>query len=234
MKFGVVVFPGTNCDRDCYNVLKNVIRQDVEYVWFKDKVNWDDYGLIVLPGGFSYGDYLRPAAIARFAPALEGLSKYVEKGGLVLGICNGFQMLLELGLLPGAMIRNNNLQFICKDVFLKIDENDSPFLSQYEKGQIISLPIAHADGHYYIDDDGLKALQSNGQIVLRYCDDEGRVNQDTNPNGSIKGIAGLCNKDRNVLGLMPHPERASEEILGGSDGFKMFDSIVRFLDKKNK
>jgi len=236
MKAAVLVFPGTNCDRDCFNVLKNVLRLEVDYIWHRDRVNYN-YDLIVLPGGFSYGDYLRPAAIARFAPALEGIEDFAARGGFVLGICNGFQMLLEMGLLPGAMIKNSNLQFICRDVFLKVENNQTPFTSQFEKTQVISLPIAHGDGHYYIDNRGLEDLKRNEQIVLRYCDREGLVSKKNNPNGSRKGIAGICNKEKNVFGLMPHPERASEEIMGGTDGFLMFDSIVRAIrdmDPDNK
>ncbi len=223
MKFGVVVFPGSNCDQDCFHVVKEVIKQPVEYVWHKN-TRLDHFDCLILPGGFSYGDYLRTGAIARFSPIMDSIIKFASKGGLVIGICNGFQILLESGLLPGAMLRNKNLHFICKYVELKVEATDTPFSSQYKKGQIIRIPIAHNEGNYYIDEKGLQELKKNNQIVFRYVD---------NPNGAIDDIAGIVNKERNVLGMMPHPERSSEPELGSSDGRLVFEAIVKWLKEKS-
>ncbi len=222
MKFGVVVFPGSNCDADCFHVLKNVVKQPVEYVWHKN-AKLDHFDCIIIPGGFSYGDYLRCGAIARFSPIMDAIIKFANQGGLVIGICNGFQILLEAGLLPGAMLRNKNLHFICKFVELKVEATDTPFSSKYEKGQTVRIPIAHNEGNYYIDDKGLGELKKNDQIVFRYVD---------NPNGAVDDIAGIVNKKRNVLGMMPHPERSSESILGSDDGFFVFKSIVQWLGER--
>lgn len=222
MNFGVVVFPGSNCDRDCFDVVRDVLKQPVDFLWHKEKPNLDQYSCLIIPGGFSYGDYLRCGAIARFSPIMEKVIKFAEKGGLVIGICNGFQILLEAGLLPGAMMRNTNLHFICKYVDLKVDSVNSPFSSQYKKGQTIRVPIAHNEGNYYIDDAGLAELKKNDQIVFRYV---------TNPNGARDDIAGLVNKNRNVLGMMPHPERSSEMILGSADGRPIFESLVDWMKK---
>jgi phosphoribosylformylglycinamidine synthase len=223
MKFGVIVFPGSNCDHDCYDVVKNVLKQPVDFLWHKDKPALDKYDCLIIPGGFSYGDYLRCGAIARFSPIMESVIKFANDGGLVIGICNGFQILLEAGLLPGAMMRNTSLHFICKFVELKIDSVQSPFSNQYKKGQTIRVPIAHNEGNYYIDDAGLTELKKNDQIIFRYV---------TNPNGARDDIAGIVNKNRNVLGMMPHPERASELILKSSDGLGVWRSIVSWLNHK--
>jgi len=222
MRFGVVVFPGSNCDQDCFHVIQDVLKQPVEYIWHKT-TSVEGFDCIVIPGGFSYGDYLRCGAIARFSPIMESVIKFANGGGLVIGICNGFQVLLEAGLLPGAMMRNTNLHFICKYVDLKVDSIDTPFSSGYKKGQVVRIPIAHNEGNYYIDDKGLAELKKNDQIVFRYV---------TNPNGAIDDIAGIVNKERNVLGMMPHPERSSELDLGSEDGLLIFKSIFQTLGKE--
>ena len=216
MKFGVVVFPGSNCDYDCYHVLKHVLHKDTEFVWHKEG-DVSKFDCIVLPGGFSYGDYLRTGAIARFSPVMEGVRKHAEKGKLVIGICNGFQILTESHLLPGALLRNESLKFICRFVDLQVEETDSPFMRRAKKGETLRMPIAHGEGNYFADDQTISELKKNNQILLRYRD---------NPNGSMENIAGICNKNRNVFGLMPHPERASEHELGSVDGLKIFESIL--------
>lgn len=219
MKFGVVVFPGSNCDHDCYHALKNVMQKDTEFVWHKDH-DLSKFDCVVLPGGFSYGDYLRTGAIARFSPVMEAVYKHADKGKLVIGICNGFQILLEAGLLPGAMQRNRSLKFICKHVELRVETSNTPFTRAARKGEILNIPIAHGEGNYYTDEATLFELKKNDQIVLTYKD---------NPNGSVADIAGICNFKRNVFGLMPHPERAAEKALGSDDGAKIFQSIVESL-----
>ncbi len=230
MKFGVVMFPGSNCDVDCFHVIKEVLKEEVEYIWHKEPLRESKrYDCIILPGGFSYGDYLRPGAIARFSNVMEGIIDFAEKGGLVLGICNGFQVLLEAGLLPGAMKRNKNLRFICDNVFVRVENNTIPFTLKCKKGQVLEIPIAHGDGNYHIDEKTLKEMKENNQIVFRYCDEKGEVSEATNPNGSIDNIAGICNRRGNVLGMMPHPERCSEEVLGSADGKLIFDSIMKYL-----
>jgi phosphoribosylformylglycinamidine synthase len=223
MKFGVVVFPGSNCDQDCFHAVKNVIKQPVEYVWHKN-TRLDHFDCLILPGGFSYGDYLRTGAIARFSPVMDSVIKFAKQGGLVIGICNGFQVLLEAGLLPGAMLRNKDLHFICRFVELKVEAADTPFTSGYKKGQIVRIPIAHNEGNYYIDEEGLADLKQNNQIVFRYV---------KNPNGAVDDIAGIVNKQRNVLGMMPHPERCSEMELTSEDGFPIWESIVEWLNQKS-
>ena len=219
MKFGVVVFPGSNCDHDCYHVLKHVLKKDTDFVWHKDG-DVSKYDCIVLPGGFSYGDYLRTGAIARFSPVMEGVQKHAQKGKLVIGICNGFQILLEAGLLPGAMLRNSSLQFICKFVTLRVENTDSPFTRKAKKGETLKIPVAHGEGNYFADAATLQDLNKNSQVLVRYVD---------NPNGSLEDIAGICNKQRNVFGLMPHPERASEKEMGSTDGRQIFESIITSL-----
>ena len=219
MRFGVVVFPGSNCDHDCFYVLNNALNQDVKYIWHKD-IEVRDVDCIVLPGGFSYGDYLRTGAIARFSPIMQGVIDFAKKGGLVIGICNGFQILLEAGLLPGAMLRNKNLHFICKDVHIKLLNKNTPFTNLYKKDEVLKIPIAHNEGNYYIDENGLKTLKKNNQIVFQYC---------ANPNGAVDNIAGIINKERNVLGMMPHPERSSEKELGSQDGLFIFKSMVKWV-----
>jgi len=227
MKFGVIVFPGSNCDMDCYYVMKDVMKQKVDYLWHKDSIR-EDYDCLILPGGFSYGDYLRAGAIARFSPIMSSVIEFAKKGKLILGICNGFQILLEAKLLPGAMIKNNCLQFVCKYVHLTKLMSQTPF-TNFEK-EILKIPVAHGEGHYIADDNTLKELQNNNQIIFRYCDEKGQVTESANPNGSIFNIAGIVNKKGNILGMMPHPERCSEEELGGLDGKLIFESIINHLN----
>jgi phosphoribosylformylglycinamidine synthase I len=222
-KFGIIVFPGSNCDHDAYNVLKHVLKQDTKFLWHKDS-NIDDRNAIVVPGGFSYGDYLRCGAIARFSGIMKDVVRFARNGGTVLGICNGFQILCEAGLLPGALMRNINLKFICKNVTLNIVNKKTIFTSSVNgklNREHISLPIAHAEGNYFCDDDTLKKLEDNDRIVFRYAD---------NPNGSIADIAGIINENGNVLGMMPHPERACEDIVNGTDGRYVFESIIESLN----
>lgn len=228
MKFGVVVFPGSNCDQDCYYAVKDVLGYDVDYVWHTAAGIWE-YDCIVLPGGFSYGDYLRTGAIARFSPVMKAVEEFAERGRLVLGICNGFQILLEAGLLPGAMLRNKGLRFLCKYVNLKVENNNTPFTCLFGAHEVVKMPIAHFDGNYYADPETVQALEARGGVVFRYCDAEGRVAPEANPNGSIKGIAAVINEGGNVLGMMPHPERCVEGLLGGEDGRRLFQSIVSWL-----
>ena len=225
MKFGVLVFPGSNCDYDCYHVLKHVLNKDTEFVWHKES-DVSRFDCIVIPGGFSYGDYLRTGAIAHFSPVMEGVEKHAGKGKLVIGICNGFQILLEAGLLPGAMLRNESLKFICKYVYLKTEAADTPFTRKIQKGDVLRIPIAHGEGNYFADSGVIEKLKKNNQIVVRYCDAAGEVTREANPNGSLENIAGICNEKRNVFGLMPHPERSSEKELGSTDGLKIFKSIL--------
>lgn len=225
MKWGVVVFPGSNCDRDTLWVLKDVLGQDADFIWHQQK-DIAGYDCIVLPGGFSYGDYLRTGAIARFSPVMASVEKFARSGGLVLGICNGFQILLEAGLLPGAMLRNDSLQFRCHYVNLRVENNETPFTSACKKGEVLRIPIAHNEGNYYADNDTIQRIEKNGQVVFRYCDESGNVVPSANPNGSINNIAGICNEERNVLGMMPHPERCSESILGSTDGARIFRSVL--------
>jgi len=217
MKVAVLRFPGTNCEFDTQYAFEK-LGHSTELVWHEDESLPANIDLVVVPGGFSYGDYLRSGSIARFSPVMKAVSKYANDGGKVLGICNGFQILTEAGLLPGALKRNNNLHFISKHQTLRVENTDNAFLNQCTKGEILNIPIAHADGNYYIDDEGLKELEANNQVLLRYCDSEGN---NTVVNGSVTSIAGVCNKDKNVFGLMPHPERALEDILGSVDGVKM-------------
>ncbi|RLE09575.1 phosphoribosylformylglycinamidine synthase I [Candidatus Aerophobetes bacterium] len=228
MRFGVVVFPGSNCDYDCYYVIKHVLKREVNFIWHKER-KLSGYDCIILPGGFSYGDYLRTGAIARFSPVMREVESYAKDGGLVIGICNGFQILLETGLLPGAMTRNKNLNFICKFVNILVENERTPYTNLCRKGQVLRVPIAHIEGNYYADEKTLKDLKENGQVVFRYCDEEGKVSESSNPNGSKEAIAGICNKEGNVLGMMPHPERASEAILGSEDGRLIFESIINTL-----
>ena len=225
MRFGIVVFPGSNCDHDAYHVAKHVMGQDARFIWHKDR---DLSGLdcVILPGGFSYGDYLRSGAIARFSPVMEEVVAFAKRGGKVLGICNGFQILLEAGLLPGAMRRNESLKFVCKDVHLRTETSDTPFTTKLAKGSVIRIPVAHAEGNYFLDDEGLARLEGNGQVVFRYVEADGRVTPRANPNGARNNIAGIVNEGRNVLGMMPHPERLSESVLGGEDGRRIFESLV--------
>jgi len=223
MKFGVVVFPGSNCDQDCVHVLKDVLRQPVEALWHQD-ASLRGCEAVVLPGGFSYGDYLRTGAIARFSPIMRAITAFARDGGLVIGICNGFQILLEAGLLPGAMLRNTGLRFICRFVTLRVERTDTPFTNQFQQGQVIRLPIAHNEGRYTVDAKMLRTIRS--QVIFRYADADGQVTDAANPNGSTEAIAGLVSEAGNVLGMMPHPERASEEVLGSADGRRIFESML--------
>jgi phosphoribosylformylglycinamidine synthase len=228
MKFGVVVFPGSNCDHDTYHVISKVIGQPVDFIWHKEE-EIDLYDAIILPGGFSYGDYLRTGAIARFSPVTRAVREFARAGGLVLGICNGFQVLCEAGLLPGALLRNRDLKFICEHVNIRIERTDTPFTSACSSGQIISIPIAHGDGNFFCDQRTLDELENENRVIFRYCNPQGRPTDEANPNGSLNNIAGICNRERNVLGLMPHPERASESLLGSKDGRVIFLSMADSL-----
>lgn len=226
MKFGVLVFPGSNCDHDCYHVVKHVFGQEAEYVWHRD-TRLKGFDCLILPGGFSYGDYLRTGAIARFSPIMNEVVSFAKKGGLVLGICNGFQILTEAGLLPGVLMRNKDLKFICKHTHLKVENTATPFTSLYEKGQVVNIPIAHADGNYFAESDTVKMLEDSGRIVFRYSTSEGAVTEEANPNGACANIAGIVNEGGNVLGMMPHPERACETELKSTDGRAVFESILK-------
>jgi len=225
MKFGVIVFPGSNCDHDCYHVVKHVFKQDAEYVWHKS-TSIKGFDCVILPGGFSYGDYLRTGAIASSSPVMGEVVSFAKKGGLVLGICNGFQILTEAGLLPGVLMRNKGLKFICSRLSLKVENASSPFTKDYKKGQVVDIPIAHADGNYYASPETIKLLEDTGRVAFRYSTPEGVVNEAANPNGSINNIAGILNEAGNVLGMMPHPERASEPLMGGSDGLVLWRSVI--------
>jgi phosphoribosylformylglycinamidine synthase subunit PurQ / glutaminase len=228
MKFGIIVFPGANCDRDVAYVTRDILQQPTRMVWHEDS-DLDDLDVVVVPGGFSYGDYLRCGAIARFSPAMRATVAHANQGKPVLGICNGFQILTEVGLLPGALMRNRDMQFICDRVPLRLERTDLPFTRSYHPGQVITLPIAHGEGCYYADAATLAELEANRQIVLRYCSANGTVDEASNPNGSLQNIAGICNRQGNVLGLMPHPERASDPVLGGVDGLPLLESLVAAL-----
>ncbi len=230
MNFGVVVFPGSNCDRDCAHVLSEVLGHQANLIWHQE-TTLEGIDAVILPGGFSYGDYLRTGAIARFSPIMGAVQQFATKGGMVLGICNGFQILLEVGLLPGAMLRNRELTFICEEVYVKVENASTPFTGRCESGQVLKLPIAHAEGNYYTDPVTLSALKANAQIVFRYCSPDGKVLTDSNPNGSLDNIAGIRNAAGNVMGLMPHPERCAENALGNEDGMLIFLSMVDALKK---
>jgi phosphoribosylformylglycinamidine synthase len=225
VKFGVVVFPGSNCDFDTFHALKDIVKQPTTYLWHKDH-DLRGVDCVVLPGGFSYGDYLRSGAIARFSPLMQEVREFAEKGGLVLGICNGFQVLLELGLLPGAMLRNKNLKFLCQFVHIRVENDGTRFTRRGKKGQVLKIPIAHFDGNYYAAPEVLKEVEKNKQVVFRYTDEKGRLSEEANVNGSLDCIAGLMNKRGNVMGMMPHPERASEALLGSEDGLVIFKSMT--------
>jgi len=225
MRFGVIVFPGTWSDRDCYHALDKVLGQEVRYIWHKE-TDLSAYDCVILPGGFSYGDYLRPGAIARFSPVMAAVERFAQEGKLVCGICNGFQVLCEAGLLPGALIRNNHLQYRCQWVYLRVENSKTPFTSKCEKGQILKMPISHYEGSYFADEETLHQLEENGQVVFRYSTAAGEITEEANPNGSLSNIAGIVNEAGNVLGMMPHPERCCEAILGGEDGRLIFESIA--------
>jgi len=219
MKFGVVIFPGSNCDHDCYYAIKTVTGKPVEFIWHQD-TSVKGFDAVILPGGFAYGDYLRTGALAKFSPVMQAVRDFAVKGGLVIGICNGFQILTEAGLLPGALMRNSNMKYICKFLQIRTETTDTPFTNQLKNGQVLNVPIGHGEGNYFADEDTLKELEDNGQVAFRYLE---------NPNGSIHDIAGIVNKGRNVLGMMPHPDRSSEKILGSTDGKLIFESMVNAL-----
>lgn len=226
--FGVLVFPGSNCDHDAYHALKHVMNSEVKFLWHKD-TDLSGIDFLIVPGGFSYGDYLRSGAIARFSPIMQEVVKFAEKGGPVMGICNGFQILLEAGLIPGAMMHNEKLKFVCKNVYMRVESTNSIFTTDLEKGQVLDIPVSHGEGNYFIDDDGLKSLRDHDQVLFRYSDAEGNITKKANFNGSVDNIAGIVNKGRNVLGMMPHPERAVEKLLGSEDGKPLFESILNSL-----
>ena len=228
MTFSVVVFPGSNCDEDAYHAAKDVLGEHAEYIWHKD-TDLKGADVVILPGGFAHGDYLRTGAMARFSPIMRAVQAFADRGGPVLGICNGFQILLEAGLLPGAMLRNSGLKFHCGQVHLRVEQIDTPFTSACRQGQVLQLPIAHGEGNYFAEPDVLARLERNRQVIFRYTDAAGRTSGDANPNGSAAAIAGLCNEARNVVGLMPHPERACESILGSADGLVIFESVVQSI-----
>ena len=225
MKFGVVIFPGSNCDHDAYHVVSKVIGQPVDFIWHKEQ-EINGYDAIILPGGFSYGDYLRTGAIARFSPVMKAVKEFAHDGGIVLGICNGFQILCEAGLLPGALLRNRDLKFVCEHVNIRVERADTPFTSGYQKGQVLSVPIAHGEGNYFCDPATAAELDSQGRVIFRYCDPSGEVTHESNPNGSLNNIAGITNREGNVLGMMPHPERASDPLMGSTDGLVILQSVA--------
>ncbi len=232
MKFGVVILPGSNCDYDTFFVLRDVLHQNTVILWHKDH-DLKNVDCVVLPGGFSYGDYLRSGAIAKFSPLMQEVKTFASNGGLVLGICNGFQILLELGLLPGAMLRNKNLKFLCQFAHLRLENNKTPFTNQGRIGQVLRIPIAHYDGNYFASPKTLDQIKRNNQILLRYSDASGGITEEANLNGSLENIAGLMNREGNILGMMPHPERASEAILGSEDGRMIFESIIKHRSTKS-
>jgi phosphoribosylformylglycinamidine synthase subunit PurQ / glutaminase len=228
IRFAVVVFPGSNCDHDAYHAAKHVLGQDVAFVWHKEP-SLGGADVVVLPGGFSHGDYLRTGAIARFSPVMAAVKAFAESGGPVLGICNGFQILCETGLLPGAMLRNRDLKFRCEQVHVRVEGTETPFTGRASAGQVLTLPIAHGEGNYFAEPHVLDELEASGRVIFRYCDTTGAVTEAANPNGSARNIAGICNAGRNVVGLMPHPERACEPVLGSADGLLLFESVVASL-----
>ena len=231
MNFGVLQFPASNCDQDALHVLKNVMGHSARFIWHKES-SLGDVDAIVVPGGFAYGDYLRTGAIARFSPVMGAVQSFAVNGGLVLGICNGFQILCEAGMLPGALIRNRSLQFRCEHVFIRTETTDSPFTNQIPAGKLLRVPIAHGEGCYFADEETLAKLKTNNQILWRYVNAQGETTETANPNGSLDNIAGICNESRNVVGLMPHPERASEAILGSADGRLIFESLIHALEAR--
>jgi phosphoribosylformylglycinamidine synthase subunit PurQ / glutaminase len=231
MKFGVIIFPGSNCDCDAYWTVQQVARQPVTFLWHEshDLQNCD---VVIVPGGFAYGDYLRTGAIAKFSPVMQSVRKFADGGGLVLGICNGFQILCESGLLPGALMRNVGLKYVCKPVHLRVESADTPFTNACREGDVLTVPIGHMEGNYFCDESTLAELRRDKRVVFRYAGPDGRITFESNPNGSLDNIAGICSQGRNVLGMMPHPERAAESLLGGTDGFKIFESLVGAMAAK--
>ncbi|MFH0799623.1 MAG: phosphoribosylformylglycinamidine synthase subunit PurQ [Pseudomonadota bacterium] len=228
MKFGIIVFPGSNCDHDCFHAVTEVLHQEAEFLWHKEK-GLKGSDCLILPGGFSYGDYLRSGAMAACSPIMDSVKEFAAGGGRVLGICNGFQILQEAGLLPGALMRNSSLKFICRDLHVRVERTDTPFTSACRDGEVMSIPVAHMDGNFFMERRQLDALEKSRQVLFRYCDSGGDVNDESNPNGSLGAVAGLMNAKGNVLGLMPHPERCSESILGNRGGIKILESIVKTL-----
>ncbi|MDE2780933.1 MAG: phosphoribosylformylglycinamidine synthase subunit PurQ [Chloroflexota bacterium] len=228
MRFGILVFPGTWSDTDCYHQVKTVLGQEADYVWHRQK-SLAGYDCLIVPGGFSYGDYLRAGALARFAPVMEALAGFAERGGTVVGICNGFQVLCEAGLLPGALMRNAHLEYRCQWTNLRTERTDTPFTSRCRPAQALRIPVSHGEGNYYADEATLNRLEDNGQVLFRYCDDAGQANEAANPNGSARNIAGILNDKGNVLGMMPHPERSCEPLLGSEDGNLIFLSLIDHL-----
>jgi len=228
VKFGIVVFPGSNCEADCAYVVQSLSGCHAEYIWHKDR-DLKGADAVILPGGFAYGDYLRAGALARFSPVMESVADFARAGGPVLGICNGFQVLLEAGLLPGAVRVNRGLRYVCRDVFLKVESNDTPFTRLFEPGEVVRMPVGHMEGNYTAPPETLEKLRREGRIVFRYCDEEGRVLDSANPNGAMDSIAGIANLEGNVVGLMPHPDRCAEALLGNAEGRKMFESAVAAL-----
>lgn len=228
MKFGVLVFPGSNCDHDAYHAVSKYVGQPVDFIWHRS-TDLSGYDAVIVPGGFSYGDYLRAGALARFSPVMQSVKKFAAEGKFVFGICNGFQILCEAGLLPGALMRNSGLHFVCKHVNIRVENNNTPYTSEIAADKVLSIPIAHAEGNYVCDDETFSQLEENGQIIFRYCSGAGEITDEANPNGARSNIAGICNQDRNVLGMMPHPERACEELLGSTDGRGIFSSLTRAI-----
>jgi phosphoribosylformylglycinamidine synthase len=228
VRFGIVVFPGSNCDHDAYHVCRKVLGQDAVFLWHKD-ADLKDVDVVILPGGFSYGDYLRCGAIARFSPVMREVTRFAEAGGLVLGICNGFQILVEAGLLPGVLLRNASLRFACRHVQVRVENAFTPFTSVCAQGDVLTIPIAHGEGNYFADEETIGRLEANGQVAFRYCSPSGEITADSNPNGSLGNIAGIINERGNVLGMMPHPERAADPLLGHTDGQKVFASLLEHV-----
>ena len=228
MKFGVVIFPGSNCDQDCYYAIQSVIGKPVDFIWHQN-TSLKGFDGVILPGGFSYGDYLRTGALAKFSPVMKAVRDFADRGGLVVGICNGFQILTEAELLPGALLKNIGRKYICKFLHLRTETTNTPFTNALKQGQLLHIPIGHGDGNYFADTETLKSLEDNDQIVFRYADPQGAITLEANPNGSLKNIAGIVNARRNVLGMMPHPDRSSEQLLGSTDGKLIFESMVNAL-----
>ena len=225
VRFGIIVFPGSNCDHDAYHATKHVFGQEARFIWHKE-TSVGDADVIVLPGGFSYGDYLRSGAIARFSPVMQDVARFASRGGLVFGICNGFQMLCEMGLLPGVLMRNASLRFVCKQVDLRVENARTPYTMRLKEGQVVRIPVSHGEGNYFASDDVLDRLEGEGRIAFRYCDEAGALSPAANPNGSSRHIAGIVNEGGNVLGMMPHPDRCAEGVLGSADGTYLFESII--------
>jgi len=231
MKFGVIIFPGSNCDHDAYWTIQHVAKQQATFLWHESH-DLENCDAIIVPGGFAYGDYLRTGAIAKFSPVMDSVRKFADGGGLVLGICNGFQILCESGLLPGALLRNAGLKYVCKPVHVRVQNADTPFTNACQRDEILTIPIGHMEGNYFCDSSTLDQLQRENNIVFKYSTAEGQITESANPNGSLENIAGICNHGRNVLGMMPHPERASEPALGGTQGLKIFESLVGAMASK--